>query len=151
MARRYSRKKGKAGSKKPAKRAVPLWVRYKPKEVEMLVVKLAKEGNTSSKIGTILRDTYGIPDVELLSKKKISKIMEEKGVKQELPEDIVALIKKVVLIRKHLGENKKDEVAHRGLLLTESKIKRLAKYYKKSGKLPSEWKYDSEKAGFFIG
>ena len=149
MARRYSRKKGKAGSKKPSKKAIPLWVRHNPKEVEMLVMKLAKEGNTSSNIGAILRDTYGIPDVELLCKKKISKIMEEKGIKPELPEELVALIKKAVLIRKHLEENKKDEVAHRGLILTESKIKRLVKYYKRVGKLLSEWKYEPERAGFF--
>ena len=150
MARMYSRRRGKAGSKKPIKKAIPLWVRYKPKEVEMLIVKLAKEGDTSSKIGAILRDTYGIPDVRLLCKKKIYKIMEEKGIKQEIPEDLIALIKRAVSIRKHLEENKKDEVAHRGLTLTESKIKRLVKYYKKSGKLVSEWKYEPERAEFFV-
>jgi small subunit ribosomal protein S15 len=150
MARMYSRKKGKASSKKPIKKTVPVWLRYKPKEVEMLILKLAKEGKTPSKIGTILRDIYGIPDVRVLCKKKITKIMEEKGIKQDIPEDLAALIKKAVLIRKHLEENKKDEGAHRGLILTESKIKRLVKYYKKTGKLPSEWKYDVEKAGFFV-
>jgi len=150
MARMYSRRRGKAGSKKPVKKAIPLWVRHSPKEVEMLIMKLAKEGHTSSKIGTILRDNYGIPDVMLICKKKISKIMVEKGIKKEAPEDIIALIKKAVLIRKHLEENKKDEVAHRGLILTESRIKRLVKYYKKSGKLPSEWKYEPERAGFFM-
>ena len=146
----HSRRRGKAGSKKPIKKTMPLWVRYKPKEVEMLIVKLAKEEHTSSKIGAILRDTYGIPDVRLIYKKKISKVIEEKGIKQEIPEDLAALIKKAVLIRKHLEENKKDEVAHRGLILTESKIKRLVKYYKKSGKLASEWKYEPERAGFFV-
>ena len=146
----HSRRKGKAGSKKPIKKTMPLWVRYKPKEVEMLIMKLAKEEHTSSKIGAILRDTYGIPDVRLIYKKKISKVIEEKGIKQEIPEDLAALIKKTVLIRKHLEENKKDEVAHRGLTLTESKIKRLVKYYKKSGKLASEWKYEPERARFFV-
>lgn len=150
MARMYSRKRGKAGSKKPIKRTIPLWVRYKPKEVEMLIMKLTKEGHTSSKIGAILRDTYGIPDAKFLCKKKISKIMEEKGVKKEIPEDIIALIKRAISIRKHLEENKKDEVAHRGLTLTESKIKRLVKYYKKTGKVASEWKYEPERAGFFV-
>ena len=32
-----------------------------------------------------------------------------------------------------------------GLQLTEAKINRLAKYYKKSQKLPVVWKYDPEK------
>ena len=151
MARLYSRKRGKSGSKKPIKKTMPLWVRYKPKEIEMLIVKLAKEGLADSKIGVILRDTYGIPDVRIICKKKISKIIEEKGIKKELPEDLTALIKKAVLVRKHLEENKKDEVAKRGLTLTESKIKRLTKYYKKTGKLASEWKYEPERAGFFVG
>ena len=150
MARLYSRKKGKSGSKKPVKKAVPLWVRYKPKEIEMLILKLAKEGLTASKIGAVLRDTYGIPDIRVICKKKISKIIEEKGIKKELPEDLAALIKKAVLARKHLEENKKDEVAQRGLTLTESKVKRLVKYYKKTGKLSSEWKYEPGKAGFFV-
>ncbi len=150
MAKLYSRKRGKSGSKKPVKKTIPLWVRYKPKEIEMLIVKLAKEGLTASKIGVILRDTYGIPDVRIICRKKVAKIIEEKGIKKELPEDIAALIKKAVLVRKHLEENKKDEVAKRGLTLTESKIKRLTKYYKKTGKLLSEWKYEPERAGFFV-
>ena len=62
MARMHSRKRGKAGSKKPMKKVLPLWVRYKSKELELLIVKLAKEGKTPSQIGVILRDTYGIPD-----------------------------------------------------------------------------------------
>ena len=150
MARLYSRKRGKSGSKKPIKKTMPLWVRYKPREIETLIVKLAKEGLADSKIGVILRDTYGIPDVRIICKKKISKIIEEKGIKKELPEDLTNLIKKAVLVRKHLEENKKDEVGQRGLTLTESKIKRLVKYYKKTGKLASEWKYEPERAGFFV-
>ena len=44
MARMYSRKRGKHGSKKPAKKTVPSWTRYKPKEIELIIVKHAKEG-----------------------------------------------------------------------------------------------------------
>ena len=43
MARMHSRKKGKHGSKKPAKKSTPSWTRYKPKEIEMLIAKLAKD------------------------------------------------------------------------------------------------------------
>ena len=55
MARMYSRKKGKAGSKKPFKSKAN-WVKYKPKEVELLIAKFAKTGKTGSQIGLILRD-----------------------------------------------------------------------------------------------
>ncbi len=79
MARKYSRKHGKSGSKKPIKKVLPLWLRYKPKEVELLIFKSAKEGKSSSEIGIILRDTYGIPDVRFLCKKKITDILKEKN------------------------------------------------------------------------
>ena len=52
------------------------------------------------------------------------------------------LIKKAFIIRKHMESNKQDTTALRGLQLTESKVKRLGKYYKKSGKIPVDWKYD---------
>ena len=64
--------------------------------------------------------------------------------------DLLALIKRAVFLRKHLEANKQDETAERGLILTESKIKRLTKYYKKTGKVKSEWKYDPERATMYI-
>ena len=150
MARMYSRRRGKSGSKKPIKKAVPLWVRYKAKEVELLVTKLAKEANTSSKIGLILRDSYGIPDVKILVGKSITDILKEKKLNKDIPEDLMALVKKNILVQKHLDANKKDMVAKRGLQLTESKIKRLVKYYKQSGVLNADWKYDPEKIRLLI-
>ncbi len=149
MARMHSRKRGKSGSKKPIKKALPVWLRYKPKEVELLIAKLAKEGKSSSEIGIILRDTYGIPDVRLLFKKKISQILKEKNLVPEIPDDLLALIRKSVAVRKHIEANRKDQTAKRGLTLTESLIKRLTKHYKKTGKLASEWKFDPERAGFY--
>ena len=146
----HSRKHGKSGSTKPLKKSLPVWLRYKPKEAELLIAKLAKEGKNTSEIGIILRDTYGIPDLKLLFKKKLSKILTEKGETSELPDDLLALIRRSVAIRKHMETNNKDQTAKRGLNLTESKIKRLTKYYKKSGKLASEWKYDPQRAGFFM-
>ena len=41
MAKMHSRKKGKAGSKKPATQAK--WVTYKGKEVERLIIKLRND------------------------------------------------------------------------------------------------------------
>ena len=151
MARMHSRKRGKAGSKKPMKKVLPIWVRYKSKELELLIIKLAKEGKTPSQIGIILRDIYGIPDEKLVTKKNITKILEEKKILPELPEDLTALIKKAISVRKHMESNKKDEKARFGLLLTESKIKRLTKYYKRVNKLPSEWRYEPEKAALVMG
>lgn len=138
----HSRDKGKSRSTKPSKKVAPSWIKYKAKEVELLVVKYAKEGKSPSQIGIFLRDAYGIPDVKLVTKRSIGQILKEKKLLKEIPEDLMALIRKAVLIRKHLTENKKDMPAKRGLQLTESKIMRLTKFYKKTGKLPMTWKYD---------
>lgn len=150
MARMHSRKKGKSGSKKPLKLSKPIWLRYTAKEVELLVVKLSKEGKKSDEAGRVLRDTYGIPNVKVATGKSFAQILKEKKLTPELPVDLIALIKRVVIIKKHLEKNKKDMPAKRGLQLTESKIKRLAKYYRRAEKLPADWRYKQEKISAFV-
>jgi len=146
----YSGKKGKSGSKKPIKRTKKVWLRYSDEEVEQLIIKLAKQGYTQSRIGTILRDTYGVPDVRTILNKKIGKVLEENKLKPKLPEDLLNLIKKELNILKHLEINKKDMPARRGLLLTESKINRLVKYYKREGALGKDWVYNREQAKLLV-
>ena len=150
MARMHSGAKGVSGSTKPAKKSNPSWLQYKSKEIELLIVKYAKEGKSSSQIGMYLRDEYGIPDVKLVTGRSITTILQEKKLLGDIPEDLMALIRKAVLLRKHLEENHKDQPGKRGLRLTESKIMRLAKYYKGTGRLPATWKYDPEKVKLTI-
>jgi small subunit ribosomal protein S15 len=145
MARMYSGKKGKAGSKRPLKKSTPSWVRYKDKEVEMLIVKLAKEGKTASEIGLMLRDSFGVPYVKGVAGKRITKILGEHQLTPKIPSDVTALMKKSIALRKHIESNHKDEAAKRGLTLTDSKIKRLVKYYKRTGKIDPTWKYQPDK------
>ena len=149
MARMHSRKRGKHGSKKPAKKTAPSWIRYKPKEIELVIAKLSKEGKSSSQIGVLLRDTYGIPNVLALCGKTISVILNERKLLGEVPEDLVFLFKRYSAVRKHIVSNKHDHTAARGLQLTESKINRLIKYYKRSRRIPEKWKFDPDKSGFF--
>ena len=149
MARMYSRKKGKSGSKRPYGKSYT-WMTYKPKEIELLVIKLAKEGKAASQIGLMLRDIYGIPDVKSITKKTVSEILEKKDLLPKLPENLTALLKRVIALQKHMESNKKDTTAKRGLQLTESKIRRLVKYYKKSGRLPETWNYDPRRVNLLI-
>ncbi|MBI2564400.1 30S ribosomal protein S15 [Candidatus Woesearchaeota archaeon] len=144
MAKRHSRARGKSGSHKPLTPKPTTWVRYKQKEIELLISKLAKEGKTTSQIGLALRDNYGIPDVKLLTGKTITQLLKEKNLAPEIPEDITLLMKRVMLIKKHMEKNKHDMHAKRGLQLTESKIQRLTNYFKRKKKLPLEWKYKPE-------
>lgn len=146
MARMHSGKKGKSSSEKFGMDKKKTWVRYNAKEIESLIVKLGKSEKRASEIGLILRDMYGIPCVKTVSDKRITKILESNKITYELPEDLTNLIKRQINLNKHLTSNHKDEVAKRGLKLTESKINRLIKYYKNNGKLPQNWKYDKEKA-----
>jgi len=147
MARMHSRKHGKSGSHKPEKKR-PAWLMYEPVEIEKLIVKMAKEGKTNSQIGLALRDQYGVPDVRSLGM-RVSKVA-EKEVKKEVPDDIYNLIKKAVQLHKHLVANHHDAKAIHGVELLESKIRRLGKYYARTGKLPSDWKYSLDKARLLV-
>lgn len=147
----YSRNKGKSGSTRPSETKKASWEKYKKEEVEALVVKLGKQGLESSKIGLVLRDSYGIRDVKLLTSKKIYQILEDNKLTRKVPEDLIALIRRNIKILDHIETNKKDMTAKRGLQLTESKIRRLVKYYKEVGKLDASWKYTREGAKLLVG
>ena len=150
MARIHARKRGKAGSKRPSRKTPPKWIRYKKNEIEKLVIKLAKEGNSSSMIGLILRDQFGVPSVNEITGKTISVIMKENKFYPEIPEDLFNLLKQAVNLRNHLEKNRKDYTSKRGLELLESKIRRLSKYYVKQKILPEDWKYSPEKAKLLV-
>ena len=146
----HSRDRGKAGSNKPVEKNVPSWVSYKPKEVEALIVKLAKQEKQATEIGLILRDSYGIPNVKALLGKKVCEVLKDKKLATKIPEDLSSLIKRDIELMKHLEANHKDMTAKRGLQLTSSKIRRLMKYYKKTNKLPQDWKFDEEKVKMYL-
>lgn len=142
MARMHARRRGASMSKKPLLAPAPAWVQYKKEEIEALVVKLAKQGYNSAQIGAILRDSYGVPEVQKTTGKKITAILKENKLLAEIPEDIQALLKRAIQTKKHMDKNKKDVHSKRGLQLIEAKIRRLAKYYKKEGILPKKWSYE---------
>jgi len=150
MARIYSRKKGKHGSKKPVVRKAKKWTKLKKKEIEELVVKLANERKTSANIGLVLRDKYSVPDVKAATGKTISQIMKENKVYPDLPEDMMSLLRKAVLLHGHLERNKPDKHSKKGLQNLESKIRRLGKYYVRKGQLPKKWKYSYDQARLIV-
>ncbi len=145
MARMHSRKKGKSSSTRPARLEKPVWVELSPGEVENEVVKLARRGHSKSMIGTIMRDSRGVPLVKIVAGKKVSQILESNDIKEPLPEDLSNLVRKALNIRKHLENNHKDLETKKGLNRTEAKIYRLIKYYKKKKVLAADFKYDPEK------
>ncbi len=128
----YGKGRGKARSHAP-KAEKPSWLSMKPKEVEELVVELANKGMSPVKMGLVLRDSYGITSVKVITGKKIKKVLDERGIKVE-PYYLTALEKRIKALKKHLEKNKKDMRAKRGLQLTEAKLRRLKKYHKKKAK-----------------
>ena len=55
-----------------------------------------------------------------------------------------------VAVRKHLERNRKDKDSKFRLILIESRIHRLARYYKTVGVLPPTWKYESATASTMV-
>lgn len=138
--------KSRPESKAKAKKGLPKWAGLEQDELESTIVKIARDGKSSAAIGLILRDQYAVPSVRAASGKTISQIIQAAGVTPEVPEDVMSLMRRAVSLRQHLKEHRKDHQNARGLQLIESRIRRLAYYYKKKGKLPPDWKYSGAHA-----
>ena len=121
-------------------RRPPAWFKYEPEEVEALVLKLSKEGNSPSLIGQILRDKYGIPLVSQVVERRLEHIIPEES-RTKLPEDLENLLRKATSATRHLEKNRKDYPNKRDLALIESKIHRLVSYYRDIGRIPKDWTY----------
>jgi len=144
MARIHAHRRGKSGSTKPMRTKPPTWSPLTAKDVETQVVTLAREGKSTAAIGAYMRDQFGVPGVKLSTGKRVQEILTEHNLAPRLPEEISNLLKRVVNLQDHLARTKNDLHNQRALTLVESKIRRLAKYYIREGKLPAEWKYSGE-------
>eukprot|EP00808_Paulinella_micropora_P026419 g56381.t1 len=150
MGRMYGGGKGIARSAQPYRRTPPSWCKLEPEQVKDEIVKYAKKGLTPSQIGVILRDSMGIPQTKAITGAKILRMLKVAGLAPSLPEDLYCLIKKAVNIRKHLEKNRKDKDSKFRLILVESRIHRLARYYKTKRALPPNWKYQSSTASALV-
>ena len=90
------------------------------------------------------------PQVKSVTGSKILRVLKRNGLGPSLPEDLYHLIKKAVNVRKHLERNRKDKDSKFRLILIESRIHRLARYYKRARQLPPNWKYESATASALV-
>ncbi|HXX05676.1 MAG TPA: 30S ribosomal protein S15 [Candidatus Bathyarchaeia archaeon] len=141
MGRLHSHRHGKSHSIRPVTPSTPTWVKQNPAEIEELVVKYAKDGLRPSEIGIKLRDQHSIPLTRQIVKKTVTEILEQKGVKTDMPEDLNNLVTKALGLQKHLKEHGSDRRNVRSLELLEAKVHRLSSYYKNIGRIPKTWKY----------
>merc|ERR1712188_328449 len=130
MGRMHSKGKGIARRSLPYKRTPPSWVKQSAADTVKEICSMAKKGYSPSSIGVVLRDSHGIPQVKMIAGNKIVRILRAQGLAPTLPEDLHCLIKKAVAVRKHLEKNRKDKDSKFRLILIESRIHRLARYYK---------------------
>eukprot|EP00172_Hildenbrandia_rubra_P003396 Plantae.Rhodophyta-Hildenbrandia_rubra.ctg5411.p1 GENE.Plantae.Rhodophyta-Hildenbrandia_rubra.ctg5411~~Plantae.Rhodophyta-Hildenbrandia_rubra.ctg5411.p1 ORF type:complete len:148 (+),score=24.81 Plantae.Rhodophyta-Hildenbrandia_rubra.ctg5411:427-870(+) len=141
MGRMHSKGKGISKSSIPYRRNPPSWLKISTEEVCEQIYKLAKKGMTPSQIGVYLRDSQGVTQVKSVTGNKILRILKARGLAPEIPEDLYMLIKKAVNVRKHLERSRKDKDAKFRLILIESRIHRLSRYYKTTKQIPANWKY----------
>lgn len=114
------------------------------------IMELHNDGVSTSKIGLILRDEFKVHNVKKYSGKTINQILIENKLEAEIPEDLSDLLKRAVKLLKHMKINKKDQSSKLGYQRTVSKIRRLAKYYKRNSKLPKGWRYSEEQAAILV-
>jgi small subunit ribosomal protein S15 len=146
VSRIHSGHKGRSGSHRPYPLTKPAWVTMEKTEVVEEAVKLAKGGMSAAQVGAHLRDSMGVPSVRAVTGERMSKLLAENGVKPDLPEDLQALLKRVVHLQRHLKIHQKDLSNHRGLNLMEARIRRLARYYRQRKMLPENWSYTAATA-----
>ncbi len=143
MSRIHSGRRGRSGSHRPYPVRSPEWVTADATEVTEEAVKLAKGGMGAAQVGALLRDGSGVPSVRALTGKRMTRLLADGGVTPELPDDLQALLKRVVHLQRHLAQHPKDLSNRRGLALMESRIRRLARYYRGRQRLPEGWRYTS--------
>jgi len=150
MGRMHAPGKGIASSALPYGRAPPSWLKTTPDDVVEHICKLARKGLTPSQIGVTLRDSHGIPQVRFVTGNKILRILKSQGLSPKIPEDLFQLVKKAVAVRKHLETNRKDKDSKFRLILIESRIHRLARYYKTKQQIPPSFKYEATTASTLV-
>ena len=146
----HSPGRGKSGSTKPLVDKAPEWSNTDAKEVTALILSLAAEGHSTAAIGTILRDQHAVPDARLVVGKRIGQILTENEIIPRYPEDMMSLMRRALRLIDHLESNRKDRHNSRQLELTESKIRRLARYYQGRGQLDTTWAYKRDQLRLMV-
>jgi small subunit ribosomal protein S15 len=150
VSRIHSGRKGRAGSHRPFPLTKPEWVTLSAEEVVSQAVQLAKGGGGAAHVGQVLRDSYGIPSVRAVTGRRLAPLLAAQGLAPEIPDDLEALLKRVVHLQRHLETHPNDLANRRGLTLMESRIRRLARYYRQRRRIPEGWRYSAAGAALQV-
>jgi len=94
-------------------------------ELKKIILELS-ETNPPSKIGIILRDSYGIPTTRVFGK-KLKAYLKELGIERN--EDLENASKKVDRIKEHLKNNITDRNTKHKLQHAQSRLNIIKKYF----------------------
>ena len=150
MGRLHSPGKGISASTCPYRRTAPHWLQISSEQCVQMICDYAKKGVRPSQIGALLRDKSGIGMVRSVTGVKVNRILRANGLAPALPEEIYYLIKKATNVRKHLERSKHDVDSKYRLILIESRIHRLARYYKARRVIAPNWKYSAQTASAIV-
>ncbi|HTT44413.1 MAG TPA: 30S ribosomal protein S15 [Thermoplasmata archaeon] len=150
MSRIHSGHKGRAGSHRPYPLTKPAWVTVTEEELVAQAVQQSKAGISAAQVGMNLRDGFGVPSARAVTGKRLGVLLKEAGVPSEIPDDLQALLKRVVHLQRHLESHPKDLSNRRGLTLMESRIRRLARYYRQRKRIPESWRYTAAAAALQV-
>ncbi len=152
MARMHTGRHGKSKSRKPDVEIgkMPEGLELSKEQIEQIITDYAKQNTPPALIGQQLKEKHNVKYVKQVFGKRLGAILKEKKLNTEIPADMLDLLKKAVVMRRHLAENKKDVHNKTRLTRVESKIWRLTRYYKSRGVLPEDWKYEPDKVALLI-
>jgi small subunit ribosomal protein S15 len=150
VSRIHSGRKGRSGSHRPYPVLRPEWVTVSAEELATQAVQLAKGGRSAAQVGLALRDGLGVPSTRAVTGKRLSAVLAAGGVTAEVPDDLQALLKRVVHLQHHLEAHPNDLSNRRGLTLMESRIRRLARYYRQRRRIPESWRYSAAGAALQV-
>merc|ERR1712225_128605 len=136
MGRLHSNGKGISASAIPYSRTPPSWLKTTPEQVVDQICKLAKKGATPSQIGVVLRDSHGIAQVKWPCTRDPRGPVHVDQEGRRRPQASRA--------------QPQDKDSKFRLILIESRIHRLSRYYKTVGVLPPTWRYESATASTMV-
>ena len=150
MAKMHSGGRGSSGSTRPLLSVVPEWSEQDKEKVEQLICELYDAGKSAATIGTILRDQHAVPNVRLLLNKRVAGVLVDNDRIPKYPDEMMNLMRKALRLVDHLEQNRKDLHNRRQLELTESKIRRSARYHIGTGRLSADWRYKRDQIHLIV-
>lgn len=140
MARMHSNNKGKSQSVVPYHTFYPNHITKTKEEIIEKICVLGRKNVQPSMIGNIIRDEDGIGHISDLTHTTLVNVLRLHKLAPKIPEDLNSLVKKCMHMKSHLSKFKNDKDQKYRLIQTESRMYRLARYYKKKGSIDQKWK-----------